>query len=134
MGGKSHECGALTLGGGFFAGCECRRRLMLDWMRGGNLRPVRTLEGCGGCERLLHAGPTDAAGRLGGASAAPVGFQRNGVTVADGFERAKLCRPVDEADVDGRPLDFSGGGVAGGVLAVAMEDAIFRQQLPASGE
>src|ERR1019366_9846518 len=100
----------------------------------GNLRPVRTLESCGGFERLLHAGPTDAAGGLGCASAAPVGFQRNGVAVADGFECAKLRGPVDEADVDRRPLDFSAGGVAGGVLAVAMEDAIFRQQVPASGE
>src|ERR1017187_10907864 len=92
MGGKSHEWGALTLGGAAFAGRECRRRLMLDRMQGGNLHPVRTLESCGGCERLLHAGPTDAAGGLGRAGTAPVGFQRNGVTVADGFERTELDR------------------------------------------
>src|ERR1017187_8696336 len=98
-GGKSHECGALKLGRAVFAGRECGRRLMLDRMQGGNLRPVRTLEGCGGCEQLLHAGPTDAAGGLGCAGAAPVGFQRNGVTVADGFERTELQGPVDEADV-----------------------------------
>src|ERR1035441_998838 len=83
-------------------------------------------------ERLLHAGPAYAAGRLRSATAGPVRLQRDGVAIAGGLERAELRRPVHVAHVDGRPATFA-LRVRYHVLTVAVQDSILRQHVPAGG-
>jgi len=67
------------------------------------------------------------------ASGAPVSFERDGVVVSDGLERAELGGPVDDANVDGGPGHLS-VGITGGVFAMAVEDAVLGKQGPAGGK
>ena len=59
-------------------------------------------------------------------------FEIYGVRITNAFESPELGGPIHITDVDGRPDDFA-GGVFDGVLNVAMMDAIFGQDVPASG-
>jgi len=57
-----------------------------------------------------------------------MGFERDGLAVACGFQRAKLRGPVDVALIDGRPLPLA-RRVRDNILYVAMMDTVFRQDV-----
>src|SRR5215469_13612760 len=58
----------------------------------------------------------------------PVGFKAQSVVESVVLERLQLSHPVDHPGADGRPFIFV-VGLANYILAVAMSDALFWQQI-----
>src|SRR5437763_14055084 len=93
-----------------------------------SLRPGRRL-----LQQLLHAGKALSARLLGRAGSAPVCFERDGVVVAIGPERAERTRPIDDAAAHRHPFPFE-VGLPRGVFAVHVSDASLRNRRVAAGK
>ena len=83
--------------------------------------------------RFFHSRPALPRRFFGRACAAPVGFEADSVVIAVALQRGELTFPIDDAGSDGRPVVAFAVGFARDVFAVAMSDALFRQQLVSVG-
>ena len=90
-------------------------------------------ERAGFVQLFLHAGPALARGFLGCSRAAPMRFEADGEMIAVALQRRKLASPINDAASHGGPVIALAVGFLLGVLAMAMANAIFRQEIIAIG-
>src|SRR5260370_3762364 len=103
---------------------------------GRNSPPALALKRTGFAQLVLHAGPALTRGFLRSACTSPVGFQANGVMIAVALKRGELPNPIDCTRLHRSPgwlASIVTFGDALDVLTVAMADAIFVQEIVASG-
>ena len=63
----------------------------------------------------------------------PMRLQTDGMVIAIPLERGKLTNPIDHARAHGGPRRFFVIADFGNVLTMAMTDAVFRQNIVATG-
>src|SRR5579859_633372 len=88
-------------------------------------------KGAGFAQLLFHPRPAFPCGLFRRARATPVGLQADGEVVAIALKSRELSGPIDDPSAHGGPSGLAGIGNPGDVLAMAMADAILRQQMVA---